>query len=147
MKWIYKNKEIDYLDDDIYGFVYLIEYSDGFKYIGKKQCRSYSTLPALKSGLLREGCIRIAKNVKGKRRFFDISSKESNWKSYVGSCKDERIFDLKVVKKTILQLAKNKINLTFNEIEWLVRHNVLRKQEYLNANIAGNFFKGRIDLE
>jgi len=147
MNWVYKGKEIDSLPVGTYGFVYLIEYNDGFRYIGKKCSMSYTTIPALKSGLLRDGCIRIAKNIKGKRKLFDISSKESNWKTYVGSCKDERIANLEVVKKTILQISKNKTNLTFNEIEWLVRHNVLRKQEYLNANIAGNFFKGKIDLD
>lgn len=144
MKWVYNNKEVDILPEGTYGFIYLIEYEGGYKYIGKKQCMSYITKPALKNGLTREGCIRIAKNIKGKRVYFDIETKESNWRTYLGSAKDDRVKGLSIIKKTILQLSSNKINLTFNEVEWLVKSDVLRDDKYLNANIAGQYYKGRI---
>lgn len=142
MTWTYQGKEIKTLPSDIFGFIYLIEYSDGSKYIGKKQAISKQTLPALKDGKEREGAVRVGKNVLGKRKYFDIITKESNWKLYVGSCKEAK--HLKPIKKEILMFATDKINLTFNEVECLIKYDVLRDDKFLNANILGKFYKGRI---
>lgn len=144
MKWLYKGLEVDSLPDGTYGFIYLIEYEDDYKYIGKKQCVSFETLPALKSMKLRLGAVRLARNINGTRKYFDVITKQSNWKSYVGSCKDDKAKNLKIIRKSILQLSTDKINLTFNEVEWLIKFDVLRDDMFLNSNISGKFFKGRI---
>lgn len=140
MKWQYQGKEVDSLPTDTFGFIYLIVYTDGSKYIGKKQAISKQTLPASKNP--REGAIRIGKNVRGKRQYFDIVTKESGWRNYIGSCKEA--VNLKVKEKHILQFAKDKINLTFNEVEWLIKYDTLRDTTFLNGNILGKFYKGRI---
>ena len=69
------------------GFVYMIEYTDGKFYIGKKNLYSTQTVKALKSGKRREGTVDVVyKNTgKGYRQAFDVVKKESDWLTYQGS--------------------------------------------------------------
>ena len=70
--WLYKNKEINSIEDmptDTFGFVYLVTHTpSGKKYLGKKQLIANRTLPPLKGQ-------------KKKRKI----QKESDWKTYYGS--------------------------------------------------------------
>jgi len=130
---------IEQIDSSIIGFVYVIEFTDGTKYIGKKNFYSTRTLPALKSGKIREGAIRTFKIGKGKREYYDIVKKESNWKTYQGShinCKD------KIPKyKRILAYADSKLQLTYLEAKFLFSFDVLLNPKYLNDNILGTFYR------
>lgn len=144
MNWKYKDVDVLSIPVGSYGFVYEIIYSNGYRYIGKKSFYSIETLSALKSGIVREGATRIHKNVKGKRVPYDVIKKESKWKSYTGSCKDPIVKQLKVIRKNILGIYPDKINLTYGEVEHQILNDVLRKDIYLNSNIAGSFYKGKI---
>ncbi len=140
MTWIYEGSKTSTIVKGHYGFVYEITYGDGTKYIGKKSFYTYSTLPALKNGEQRPNSKRIGKNKDGKRVYFDIVSKESNWKDYEGSNKETT--GLTVIKKEILEYAKTNRYLTYLEVKYLFEYGVLETEKYRNLNINGKWFKG-----
>ena len=137
LSWNYQGTEFTSAGDN-YGFVYLLTFDDGTQYIGKKNFYTYVKLPALKSGKQRPGSTRIAKNKNGKRVFFDIVQKESNWKTYTSSSK--LIGDRTIVSKEILQLASSKRSLTYLETKYLFTYGVLESTNFLNENILGKFY-------
>jgi hypothetical protein len=144
LNWLDYNNEtvINTLDKEIFGFVYLIGFTDGTWYIGKKQVMSKQILPALKSGILRSGAIRINKNVNGKRKAFDVLYKESNWRTYTGSKKFAENKKIKV--KYILDFAESKRYLTYLEAKYLFSFGCIENEEYLNDNILGKFFRDNL---
>lgn len=138
MTWFYEGSPIRDLPEDTFGFVYLIDYTDGTKYIGKKQTVSTVTLPALKSGKQRPGSARVGKNRNGKRVYFDIVTKEANWRNYTGSSKATS--GKTINTKHILEFAHSKRFLTYLEAKYLFSFEVLEDDEYCNDNILGKFF-------
>lgn len=161
MNWTYNTDIVDTIPEGIYGFIYILTYDDGSMYVGKKQVKSCITLPALRNGTVRDNAKRISKrvpmtkaelanrtNLQMKNRVmskiqeFDIVCKESKWKSYEGSCKD--IGDRKLVSKQILRFCPDKTNLTYWEVACQCKLDVLTDDRYLNENIGGLYYKGKI---
>lgn len=143
MTWTYEDQPFTDLPDGVFGFVYVISYTDDTHYIGKKQTISETRLPALKDGTIRPNAYRIAKNINGKRVQFDVVRKQSAWRSYTGSSK--LTAGKTIASKTILQLAYSKRSLTYLETKWLFIYEVLEKPEFLNENILGKFFDNCMD--
>ena len=140
IEWSYEGEATpDEIDSELEGFIYLITYTDGTKYIGKKNFFSKSTLPALKSGEQRPNSQRIGKNVGGKRKYFDIVYKENNWRKYTGSSK--LTAGKEILKREILDICMTKRRLTYLEVYYLMIYKVLESDEYLNDNILGKFFE------
>jgi len=110
------------------GFIYEIEYKDGSKYIGKK---NFTLDRRLKP--------RKGDRVNAKR----IKTVESNWKEYTGSTKLSK--GKEIARKNILKLCGTKIDLTYWEIHYMVTRNVLFREEYLNQNVLGKFFAGKLE--
>lgn len=128
--WLYEGKEVDtveQLPEGTIGFVYKIvnNETDEF-YIGKKSLYSHRTLPPLKGQ-------------KRKRKVI----KESKWQDYQSSNKDVQKWN--EYKKEILHLCKTKKGLTYWEMYYQFKHDVLRDPLSLNDNLLGKFF--RKDLE
>lgn len=125
MNWIYKGKEITCIEDleieNPYGFIYVIETQQGFKYIGKKSFFSHRTLPPLK----------------GKKRKRKVV-KESNWKTYNSS--NSQIDKTNIAFKEILEVCLTKRDLTYKEVKYQFKYNVLESKDYLNDNILGKFY-------
>lgn len=149
--WLFKYKgkyeeihSIEQFDKSIIGFVYLIEFTDGTKYIGKKNLYSIRSRKALKSGKPRKNTIRQEhRNTgKGKRQTYDILKLESDWLTYQGSSKE--CLEREVDKKYILEFAKSKIQLTYLEAKYLFSKEAIEKEEFLNDNILGSFYRDRI---
>tara|TARA_B110000908_G_C9971417_1_gene321288 strand:- start:24 stop:464 length:441 start_codon:yes stop_codon:yes gene_type:complete len=146
MNWTYQSKEVTSISDlpeDVMGFVYVIEYEDGTYYFGQKNMFKSMTLNALKNGETREGAIRVGKNKGGKRVYFDLVTKESNWLTYEGS--SEATKDLVISDKIIMAVAYSKRQLTYLEAKTLFNEEALELYECHNLNILGKFFKGNID--
>ena len=133
--WIYKDKLFDEnLIGDNYGFVYKItNMSNGKSYIGKKFFYSkYSKKPL--------------KGKKNKRHFI----KESNWKTYWGSCKalieDVDSIGKSCFKREILLLCPDKRETNYAEMVIQVLLNVLDARSdtgerlYYNENIMLKFY-------
>ena len=115
-------KSIKDLPKDILGFVYLIEYEDGTKYIGKKNVFSLTKVKSLKSGKEREGTVgKTYRNTgKGFRQCFDIIKKETDWFTYCGSHKTK--LSRKIKAKYILDFAYTKIQLTYLEAKYMFKY-------------------------
>ncbi len=157
MNWQYEDTVIDSLHPDIFGFIYMIHLTGGRYYIGKRQVVSKSTLPALKSGLVRKDAVRIYKmrkmtysqlmdrspaqkrsNTKTVKTPFDIIHKENKWRSYTGSSKLVKKQD--IIKKEILYYATTKKELTYLEVRTQFDYRVLEDDKFLNENILSRFF-------
>ena len=132
MDWIYKNKKVKSLGDTppgAIGFVYFIRIpGNGTSYIGKKNFQANITKPIPDS----------------KRRLKSV--KESNWLKYYSS--NEIINDLhrlgEPIDREILEYAYSKAELTYLECMYMFTFDVLRDPMFLNNNILGKFFRGRV---
>jgi len=129
---------------DYEGFVYCINYTDGTKYIGKKNFWSTFEKETLKrDGVKRDGHLefvgrrRGGKNVK-RERF----RKEMNWRKYNGS--SSYTDGKQIESKEILKLCSSKLDLTYWETYYLMEAKVLFDDIYLNCNILGKFYAGQL---
>ncbi len=124
--WNYKGlpvTEIQDMPEGSVGFVYVItDRETGKYYIGKKSLYSTVRKPPLKG-------------YKRKR----VITKESNWKVYQSSSKEVQSWI--DPERKILTYCKSKKELTYREIEALIKMNVLEDDASLNENISGKFFK------
>ena len=150
------------LDDDTFGFIYMIAYDDGTFYLGKKQVISEQIIPALKSLEVREGATRVFRHIlrdvrgniivskndrrtarkagnKATKEPYDCITKPAKWIDYEGSC--ENVGNRKVISKEILLQCKSKKELTYREEEALFAFEVLEDPLYLNDNIGGKYFR------
>lgn len=131
--WIYEDKELTEVPEGYFGFVYLItNLKTGKMYIGKKQFNSYRS-----------------KKVKGKknRKRYVV---ESDWNDYWGSC-EELKEDIKTLgeenfKRQVLKLCETKRDLTYSEVEFQIKNDVLTaldkkgRRLYYNSNIMSRWF-------
>lgn len=127
MNWIYNDSILESIPEGAHGFIYLITYEDGTKYIGKKVFYNQRRLKPRKND--RKNAKRIA-------------IKESNWKNYTGSTKLSE--GKKVKSKEILLICYSKIDLTYYECYYLFGLNTMTREDFLNANILNRFHKGKI---
>jgi len=143
--WTYDNTLIlstNQIPTGVIGFVYIITHTpSGKKYIGKKNLYNERRIPMGK----RELKAWTKPGTKPKKK---VSIKESNWKSYYSSnawileqVKNGHDADF---KREILQWCYTKIDLTYQECRYQFIHNVLKDDNYLNDNILGKFYKGKV---
>lgn len=144
VKWLYKDADV-IVPDGAIGFVYFIEFTDGSKYIGKKNLYSTKTMKALKSGKIRPNtiCRRYKNTGKGNRQAYDIVRTDSDWRTYQGSA--EACTDKVPEKKYILEFAYSQLELTYLEAKYLFTYEVLEDSNFINGNILGSFFKGSLN--
>ena len=127
--WVYEDKEVTCHDDLLPGctdFVYLITYTNGKKYIGKKTVRSVRRLKPTKKQLA------IRKNYARKEL------KDLPFVNYEGSSKLTE--GLTVAKKEILYQTAGKTAATYIEVALLFEHEVLFNSTFVNENISGKFY-------
>lgn len=139
MNWIYKSKTVEDISDlpnyeHLEGFVYKItNLETGAIYIGKKSL--YSNVKK-KIGVREKAATKT-------RKTFHRLRKESDWKKYYGSSKElqEDIVALGKdrFKREILELCCTKKYLSYAEVAWQIRLDVLKTHAY-NGNILGRWF-------
>jgi hypothetical protein len=128
MSWKYDNKDFLDVPNKMEGFVYIItNLTNKKKYIGKKHFWT-----------------RRKDKLTGRRK-----TKESDWKSYFGSC-DELKEDIKLLGsdnflREILYLCPHKKSMSYYETYEQFIRNVLMSEEYYNTNIEGKFFSSEVD--
>ena len=144
MNWIYEGKsitDIKELGDGVIGFVYCISFDDPCvfnrsKYMGRKQVLSFRRI--------KKGKRELALMTDKRGSKYKEVVKESDWKTYTGSCKDpiylEKIKEGKYTKH-IIEVATSKKQLTYLETKHLFVNGVLESDEYFNSNILGKFYK------
>ena len=121
--WIYGQKTVDQLPDDVVGFVYQItNLENGRMYIGKKLARFKRSRPPLKGR-------------KNKRRY----KVDSDWQDYYGSSDDLTIDVNKIGKdkftREILFYCKSKAELSYVEAREQFARKVLESNDYYNGHI------------
>lgn len=123
MNWQYNGNDYEGPSKELEGFVYLItNITNEKKYIGKKHFWTRRKDPKT-----------------GRRK-----TKESDWKSYYGSC-DELKSDLKIIgkenfKREILYLCPHKKSMSYYETYEQFKRNVIMDETYYNTNIEGKYF-------
>jgi hypothetical protein len=148
MNWKFLNKDFTEPLEDKYGFIYILIYEnqqgDRRYYIGKKNFWSFRELKALKNSKKRKGHIKFLNHRKnGKLVKYELIKKESDWKTYTGSYKGD-LSDLTLVEKYILTFAESKRHSTYLETKMLFNFNALERDDFLNDNILGKFFRGNL---
>lgn len=121
--------------EEVVGFIYKItNIHTGKFYIGKKN-------------LQHTRKTRITKKEKSEtktRKTFKKVIKESDWLTYYGSSKelsaDVAKYGEAHFRREIIQLCKGKKYLSYCEIEWQIKLDVLRADSY-NGNILGRYYK------
>jgi hypothetical protein len=121
--WIYEQKNVDDLPDDVVGFVYQITNTiNGRMYIGKKLARFKRSRPPLKGR-------------KNKRRY----KVDSDWRDYYGSSDELNADILKIgkekFKREILFYCYSKAELSYVEAREQFARKVLESDRYYNGHI------------
>ena len=142
MSWIYQNKPFTEVPEGYIGFVYKISciYQSnqyyGWTYWGMKQFFSTTTKRLGKRAVAALPDKRMSKKVK--------TTNESNWLSYNSSSKELQSLIKKNpthFKKEIVGLCKTKKQMSYMELELLVKNDVLRDNKNWNQNVLSKFFR------
>ena len=147
-KWLYKNKEIECIEDlgeNVFGFIYVTTHiPTGKKYLGKKSLYSTINKKLGKKELANQPITR------GRSKTTKQITKESDWKTYYGSeefIKDKIKNNLhSEFSREIIQLVPNKKLLTYFECKYQFIHSVLESDKWNNTNILGKFFSKDFDI-
>jgi hypothetical protein len=139
MSWVYQNTEFDEMciPDGAVGFVYMMSaIIDGksYMYIGKKNFFANIKKPLGKKAL----AMSTDKRLKKYRREL-----RPDFMKYYSSNKilKEAHKDGVVIKREILRICYSSTELTYQETKYQFVYEVLEKQEFLNGNILGRFYK------
>ena len=123
------------------GFVYMMNYKakDGvmYSYIGKKNFYSKRKKKFGKKAL-------AAMTDKRAKKYETVV--KLDYENYFSSNKElkQAYKDGKMIYRTILKICFSKASLTYEETKAQFKHGVLEKDYYLNGNILGRFYKGKI---
>jgi hypothetical protein len=136
--WIYNNKEVTALPDDVVGFVYLItNLINDKKYIGKKLAKFSKTrykMMTLKNGK------RVKKKIKSKV--------DSDWLTYYGSSealtKDIELQGKDQFSREIIRLCYSKAECSYWEAKEQFYNGVLESDNWYNAQISVRCHKSHI---
>ena len=139
-------KLIDFSDNLIpegaIGFVYMMNYLDGksgimYSYIGKKNFYSKRKKKFGKKAL-------AAMTDKRAKKYETVI--KLDYENYFSSNKElkQAYKDGKMIYRTILKICLSKASLTYEETKAQFKHEVLERDYYLNGNILGRFYKGKI---
>ena len=123
------------------GFVYKMNYKDDdgqyYSYIGKKNFYSRRKKKFGKKALAAVTDKRTKK--------YEMVTK-LDYENYFSSNKQMKQAhkDGKMIHRTILKICFTKAELTYQETKYQFKYEVLERGWYLNGNILGRFYKGKI---
>lgn len=152
MNWLYKNNEVSIEDipEDSVGFVYkIIHIPTNRYYIGKKALNSVRNVKIGKRELERIKEERKANKIPGPAPKKKVVRKVSDWETYYSSNEwiNEQIKEGKQseFRREIIQFCKSKKSLSYYEVYWMFKYDVLSDDNSLNANILGSFYRKDLD--
>ena len=147
MNWLYKNTEVteETIPDEAVGFIYMITHTPtGKYYIGKKSLESIRNVKIGKRELLKIKEERKAAGIGGRAPLKKKVRKTSDWEKYYSSNDwiTEQVKEGKETefKRQIIQFCNSKKSLSYYEVEWMFKYDVLRDVNSLNGNILGKFY-------
>jgi len=139
MSWVYKNKEFNEssIPEGSIGFIYLLTaIIDGksVAYIGKKNFFSNVKKKLGKKALALVTDKRLKKYTR---------EQKPNFMNYYSSNQQlkEAYKEGVMIKREILMICYSATELTYQEVKHQFKYEVLEREEYLNANILGRFYK------
>ena len=166
--WTYEGKEVnshDDLDPLCTNFVYVIHYTNGQAYIGKRTVRSMSILPVLKTKVRDEGNLitrhilrgddgkiitsKAAKKaarlagVKAKAELFEEVFTDKPFIKYEGSSEETK--GLVIAAKEIIYQCSTKQTSSYLEEMLLFEESAVVSPDYINANVGGRYFDSCLD--
>ena len=139
MSWLYKGEVFNdsKIPEGAIGFIYEMEaIIDGksVRYIGKKNF--YSTTK-------KKFGVKALANMEDKRAKKYTIQVKPNYQNYYSSNKvlQDAHKNGIPIKRFMVRICFSKTELTYHETKYQFTREVLEKEEYLNANILGRFFK------
>jgi uncharacterized protein YqgQ len=139
MSWIYQGKEFNELciPQHGVGFIYImtaIIEGKSVAYIGKKNFFANIKKPMGKKALAMSTDKRLKKYTR------ELKPDFINYYSSNKILKDAHKAGV-MIKREILMICYSAMELTYQEVKHQFKYEVLEKEEYLNANILGRFYK------
>jgi hypothetical protein len=139
MSWIYKGKEFNQfcIPTGAIGFIYsMTAIIDGksVAYIGKKNFFANIKKPLGKKALAMSTDKRLKKYTR------ELKPDFMNYYSSNKTLKEAHKAGV-VIKREILMICYSAMQLTYQEVKHQFKYEVLEKEEYLNGNILGRFYK------
>ena len=139
MSWLYKGEVFNdsKIPEGAIGFIYEMEaIIDGksVRYIGKKNF--YSTTK-------KKFGVKALANMEDKRAKKYTIQVKPNYQNYFSSNKvlQDAHKNGIPIKRFMVRICFSKTELTYHETKYQFTREVLEKEEYLNANILGRFYK------
>ena len=139
MSWIYQGKEFTEknIPENGIGFIYhmsVILNGNTYAYIGKKNFFSNVKKKLGKKALALVTDKRLKKYTKEQKANFEnyYSSNQQLKEAYKAGL---------IIKREILLICYSATELTYQEVKHQFKYEVLEKENYLNANILGRFYK------
>ena len=139
MSWIYQGKKFTEtnIPENGIGFIYhmsVILNGNTYAYIGKKNFFSNVKKKLGKKALALVTDKRLKKYTKEQKANFEnyYSSNQQLKEAYKAGL---------IIKREILLICYSSTELTYQEVKHQFKYEVLEKEEYLNANILGRFYK------
>lgn len=139
MSWSYQGKEFDEfcIPERAVGFIYIMSaIIDGksVAYIGKKNFFANIKKPLGKKAL----AMSTDKRLKKYRR--ELKPDFMKYYSSNKILKDAHKAGV-MIKREILRICYSQMELTYQEVKHQFKYEVLEKEEFLNGNILGRFYK------
>jgi len=139
MSWLYKGVEFTQtnIPEKAIGFVYhmsVILNGNTYAYIGKKNFFANIKKPMGKKALAMSTDKRLKKYTRELKPNFEnyYSSNQQLKEAHKAGCK---------IKREILVICYSATELTYQEVKHQFAYSVLEKEEFLNGNILGKFYK------
>jgi hypothetical protein len=148
MNWLQNGTEVteDIIPDEAIGFIYMITHiPSGKYYIGKKSLESVRTVKIGKRELQKIKEERKAVGMGGRAPLKKKVRKASDWEKYYSSNEwiNEQVKEGKTdeFKREIIQFCNSKKSLSYYEVYWMFKYDVLLDDNCLNGNISGKFYR------
>ncbi len=139
MSWLYKGVEFTQtnIPEGAIGFIYhmsVILNGHTYAYIGKKNFFANIKKPMGKKALAMSTDKRLKKYTRELKPNFEnyYSSNQQLKEAHKAGC---------VIKREILVICYSAMELTYQEVKHQFKYEVLEKEEFLNGNILGRFYK------
>ena len=147
MSWYLGDKEVteDLIPEESVGFVYKITHIPSGKfYIGKKSLESVRNVKIGVRELKKLKEERKAAGIGGRAPLKKKVRKSSDWEKYYSSNEwiTEQVKEGKQeeFKREIIQFCNSKKSLSYYEVYWMFKYDVLSDENSLNGNILGKFY-------
>ena len=150
--WLWNGNDVteDVIPEISVGFVYKIEHiPTGKYYIGKKSLESVRNVKIGKRELIKLKEERKAAGIGGRPPLKKKVRKVSDWEKYYSSNEwiNEQVKEGKQdeFKREIIQFCNSKKSLSYYEVYWMFKYDVLSDENCLNGNISGKYYRKDLD--